>query len=252
MPRLVKICGIKTIEAASVAIDNGADLLGCILVPNRARTISHEIAQQISINVKKARESRNRKLKTPTEIQEYLSMKSFTDPNEYFETISQVLIENGPFLVGVFRNQSIEDVFSIANELQLDFIQLHGSEDKVDFIERNGDSRFGIIPRYVIPKELEGLKVQLVELMKKRSLSIPLLDSEAGGEGKVIDWDYISENLGFTRVILAGGLHPGNLKDTETIKNVIGYDVSGGVEDEQGNKDLQKIKDFIKIGKALP
>ena len=35
--KVVKICGIKTVEAASVAIDNGANLLGCILVPNRAR-----------------------------------------------------------------------------------------------------------------------------------------------------------------------------------------------------------------------
>ena len=51
--KVVKICGIKTVEAASVAIDNGANLLGCILVPNRARTIDLEVAKQIARMVKR-------------------------------------------------------------------------------------------------------------------------------------------------------------------------------------------------------
>lgn len=56
--KVVKICGIKTVEAASVAIDNGANLLGCILVPNRARTIDLEVAKQIARMVKRDRTHR--------------------------------------------------------------------------------------------------------------------------------------------------------------------------------------------------
>lgn len=219
--KIVKICGLKTVDAAKVAIDNGANLLGCILVPNRARTIDHEVAKEISKLVK-----RERKPFKPTG----------NTPTEHFEQVSQWIIENGPFLVGVFRNQPREVVFRIARELDLDFIQLHGLEDKVLFI----NDEFGVIPRYVVPDEIDLLQEQSNALMQ--CVSLPLLDSEAGGEGKLIDWSYI-ESLP-TKAILAGGLTPDNIP---VFDNILGYDVSGGVE-TNGIKDSTKIINFINRG----
>lgn len=219
--KIVKICGIKTVNAAQVAIDNGANLLGCILVPNRTRTIDHEVAKEISKLVKKERKPIKLTAETPT---------------EHFEQVSQWIVENGPFLVGVFRNQPKEEVFRIARELDLDFIQLHGLEDKLLFV----NDEFGIIPRYVVPDEIQLLKDQGESLMQ--CISLPLLDSEAGGEGKVIDWSYI-EKLP-TRAILAGGLTPDNIP---VFDNILGYDVSGGVE-TNGIKDSSKIINFINRG----
>ncbi|RLV91263.1 hypothetical protein JA1_003985 [Spathaspora sp. JA1] len=250
MPRLVKICGLKTLDAATTAIENGANLLGCILVPNRKRTIPFEIAKQISSQVKQARIGR--KFPTISDIQTYLKAQHYSSPREYFELVSEVIIDNGPFLVGVFQNQPIEEVISIANELQLDFIQLHGRENNVEFFTSEEIiGKFGLIVRYVMPDQWDDLMEQGEYLTNERIFAIPLLDSEAGGEGKVIDWDYVSENLGFTNVILAGGLTPDNLQATASINNVVGYDVSGGVEDNQGNKDLEKIKSFITIAKVI-
>ena len=137
--KVVKICGIKTVEAASVAIDNGANLLGCILVPNRARTIDVEVAKQIARMVKRDRNP-------PPKF-------AGGTPTQHFEQVAQWIIENGPFLVGVFRNQSKEEVFRIAREVGLDFIQLHGLEDKLEFL----CTEFGLIPRYVVPDELDLL-----------------------------------------------------------------------------------------------
>ncbi|RCK60625.1 N-(5'-phosphoribosyl)anthranilate isomerase [Candida viswanathii] len=219
--KIVKICGIKTVDAATVAIDNGANLLGCILVPNRARTIDHEVAKEIAQLVKRERK--------PIKL-------TATTPTEHFEQVSQWIIENGPFLVGVFRNQPKEEVFRIARELGLDFIQLHGLEDKLLFV----NDEFGIIPRYVVPDEIDLLKQQSESLMQ--CVSLPLLDSEAGGEGKLIDWSYI-EKLP-TRAILAGGLTPENIP---VFDNILGYDVSGGVE-TNGIKDSSKIINFINRG----
>ncbi|EMG46002.1 hypothetical protein G210_3770, partial [Candida maltosa Xu316] len=160
--KVVKICGIKTFDAATVAVDNEANLLGCILVPNRERTIDFEEAKKISKLVK-------RKSRQPFKF-------TAQTPTEHFENVSQWIIENGPFLVGVFRNQSKDEVFRIARELDLDFIQLHGSEDKLSFI----NDEFGVIARYVVPNEIELLKEQSTSWMK--CISMPLLDSEVGGE----------------------------------------------------------------------
>ena len=81
--KVVKICGIKTVEAASVAIDNGANLLGCILVPNRARTIDLEVAKQIARMVKRDRNP-------PPKF-------AGGTPTQHFEQVAQWIIENGPF-----------------------------------------------------------------------------------------------------------------------------------------------------------
>lgn len=85
----MKICGLQSVEAAQVAIENGADLLGVICVPNRKRTVDAEVAKSIS-NL-----CRGKNVK----------------------------------LVGVFRNQPKEDVAKIARDYNLDVVQLHGDED---------------------------------------------------------------------------------------------------------------------------
>lgn len=240
--KLVKICGVKTLESAETAILNGADLIGCILVPQKSRTIDFSTAKQIAQFVKRGRPQ------SVAQMMSHLSQKcdSFASPVDYFEYVSKLVLDNGPFLVGVFQNQPRDEVLKIANEIGLDFIQLHGSEQKLDYI----NDEFGLVPRYVVPQDTEKLKHDSEELMKRGVLSLPLLDSAQGGEGKVIDWEYISGNLNFTRAILAGGLTPENIRDTKDVKNILGFDVSGGVETD-GEKDLTKIIRFIAGGKSL-
>ncbi|KAI3404669.1 TRP1 [Candida oxycetoniae] len=244
--RLIKICGIQSIDAAETAVINGADLLGCILVPKRSRTVTPDLAKRISQLV------RHKRSKTIEQILEGIAKRDFASSTvlDYFAFLQHEILQNGPFLVGVFRNQPFDEVLHVAKELNLDFIQLHGDENKLEFIKAGKEHGFGVIPRYVIPQQVEKLKSDSEEIMKLGSLSIPLLDSDQGGEGKVIDWEYINVNLGFTRCILAGGLNPENLAQTEQVNNVIGYDVSGGVE-TNGEKDMVKIAQFIARGKAI-
>lgn len=249
MAKIVKICGIKTVDAAAEAVRSGADLLGMIMVPGRARTIDTGVAQQITELIRKTRKSKNVRFQTVNEIIDQLQKEEFADFNQYSEKLTELVLENGPFSVGVFRNQKLDDVFELAKQVSLDCIQLHGSEDKVEYFEAN-DGLYLINPRYVIPQDNETMKIQFGQFHKYPGFGLPLLDSEAGGEGKVIDWSLIND-LTFGNFILAGGLTPSNLAETAPLLNLLGYDVSGGVEDDQGVKDLQKIRDFIRIGKSL-
>lgn len=250
---MVKICGLKTVEAANKAIESGADILGIILVPNRARTIDHNVARNIALQAKRVRKSKNRKFPTASSIIEYVNSLKLEDPDQYFLTVQKLVIDNGPFLLGVFRNQQIDEVFRVADDIGVDFIQLHGNEELKDYLEFNEKCQFGIVKRYVIPKDIELLTTTFSTFLRRgarnNGFMLPLLDSDAGGEGTVIDWSLIDGLNG--KFILAGGLSPENLPLTEQYKNVIGYDVSSGVEDSEGKKDLSKIELFVKIGKLL-
>ena len=68
----------------------------------------------------------------------------------------------------------------IAREVGLDFIQLHGLEDKLEFL----GTEFGLIPRYVVPDELDLLEEQ--SLLLTQCVSLPLLDSEVGVKGSYL------------------------------------------------------------------
>lgn len=208
---IVKICGLQTVEAAELALNSGANLIGIICVPNRKRTIKSHIAKEIS---------------------------NIVHSNRF----------NDRCLVGVFRNQSKEDVLRLSNEYNLDIIQLHGDENWEEyqfFLQKP------VIKRVIFPRDCDEV-IKISNLQTK--ICLPLFDSEAGGTGELLDWESIS-NWSETvqsdgepvQYILAGGLTPQNVSKAISLPGVIGVDVSGGVETD-GEKDFNKITNFIKNG----
>lgn len=240
--KIVKVCGIKTVEAAQVAIENGASLIGTILVPNRARTVEPDIARQLAKLCKKSRRENGSKYVTSKELLTYLK-SSETQGSEWFEEVAETISRNGPYLVGVFRNQPIDEVREISQDLGIDIIQLHGSEDVSEYVSQLD---LPVIPRFVLTKP------NIKDALSTHKFLIPLLDSEAGGEGKLIDWNDASlfgeERDG--RYILAGGLTPDNVIEGLRINGCLGVDVSGGVETE-GLKDHSKVKSFVVNAKSV-
>lgn len=240
--QLIKICGLKDSIAAQKAIDSGANLLGIILVPNRARTVDPEEAKVISMLCKQTRIKLNRKYIDSKDLLKAAYDAEVEKPSEWFKFTSQLIMDNGPFLTGVFRNQPLEEVVRISKDLNLDFVQLHGSENFVEFIEA---LEVPVIPRYVLNKP------NIKDALLTHKHLIPLLDSEFGGEGKLISWDDASQ-FGTEldgKYILAGGLNPENVSKALKVEGCIGVDVSGGVETE-GVKDHNKIKLFLNNARA--
>ncbi|SCU90708.1 LADA_0F05952g1_1 [Lachancea dasiensis] len=206
---ITKICGLQTLEAAQIAIDSKADLLGVICVPNRKRTVDAKVAQDISALVRTER----------------LKVKS----------------KEGPYLVGVFRNQSVEEVKRLKDEYCLDIVQLHGNEDWKQYCKELGDVT--IIKRFIFPDDC----AKVLEITNMGSAPcVALFDSEAGGTGEKLDWNRISQwsRESGANFILAGGLTPDNVKIASQLPGVRGVDVSGGVE-TNGKKDANKIKQFL-------
>lgn len=241
-PQIIKICGLKHPEDAQVAIDSSANLLGEILVPGRKRTVADGEALAIAKLCREERRKRHTKFQNSKQLLEYVNESKLEGP-EWFEQCQKLIVENGPFLVGVFRNQSLEDVQRRSAELQVDFVQLHGSEDVTEFVHALD---LPVIPRFVPGRS------NIEKAVTTHMHMMPLLDSEMGGEGKLINWDdaekFYNEFGG--RFILAGGLNPENVAKALKVTGCMGVDVSGGVETD-GIKDPAKIRSFIRHARDL-
>ena len=80
---------------------------------------------------------------------------------------------------------------------------------------------------------------------------VVLLEGPVSGSGRVIDWEQASELARRTRVVLAGGLDPGNVADAIRTVRPYGVDVSTGVEREPGRKDPDLIRRFVDAVRAV-
>lgn len=228
---LVKICGTRSEEAAKVAIEAGADLIGIILVEGRKRCVPDSVALGISRVV--------RSTPRPNDAPQRIANESSRD---YFDHYASVLRHpTRALLVGVFQNQPLSYVLDQQQRLGLDIVQLHGSEPL---------EWASLIPVPVIRKFSPGEP----GLSRRAYHALPLLDSGAGGSGELLERSNILKTLDGddgVRVILAGGLNPDNVADRlkslgKLGHKVVGIDVSSGVE-SNGSQDLDKIRE---IGRA--
>lgn len=76
-----------------------------------------------------------------------------------------------------------------------------------------------------------------------------LYEGPISGQGRVADWDIAERLASRTQLFLAGGLNPGNVADAIRIVRPFGVDVSSGVEDAPGHKDVALIAGFIEAAR---
>ena len=208
MPK-VKMCGISKVETIPAIIDAKPDYMGLVFAPSKrqvtveqAKTLVEELHKQYTVR--------------------YNS-----------ETIKTV---------GVFVNETIENLLKIAEEVKLDVIQLHGDEDE-SFIQ--------------ILKEQSNVEVWKAVQVRSAADAEKWIDSSAdmllfdayhkderGGTGEVFDWSSLDE---FERpFMLAGGIDSTNVARAIRTVRPYGLDISSGIETE-GVKDNEKMKAFTNI-----
>jgi phosphoribosylanthranilate isomerase len=140
-----------------------------------------------------------------------------------------------PKIVGVFLNQSEDEVRQIADFVDLDLVQLHGSEH----------------PGFDAGKPaIKVLKVRDGAITGAEDWPDPImLDSwsadQRGGTGRAWDWELARPLLSTRRVFIAGGLEPGNVGKVVSDFKPYGVDVSSGVEATIRVKDPDKVRAFI-------
>ena len=231
---LVKICGTRTPGAAKIAIAAGADLIGIILVEGRKRTVTHITAGAISDVVHTCKKNHHSGSSTST-----------SKTTEYFEHARDFLRKpDRALLVGVFQNQPLSYILEQVNLLNLDIVQLHGSEP-IEWAS--------LIPVPVIRR----FGPQDPGLGRRGYHALPLIDSASGGTGERLDLSLVKSALksdAGLQVVLAGGLDHTNVATalsslSEYSSQIAAVDVSSGVE-EDGVQNHERIRKFITAAKS--
>jgi anthranilate synthase / indole-3-glycerol phosphate synthase / phosphoribosylanthranilate isomerase len=224
---IVKICGVRTPDAALQAVAAGADLIGMIFVPGRKRTITIDQAQAIA-NAVRGKNPKQSAFPASTALTSWF--------DHWFEWIRNH--PRRPLLVGVFQDQPLEQILAIQAAVPLDLVQLHGAEPL---------HLASLIPCPVI--HAFPATSPLIHVPQQHALS--LVDAGTtkvqGGTGEVVDWTQVAKING--PVMLAGGLTPENVAKAIEVSGAVAVDVSSGVENEKGDKDPALMTAFIKNAK---
>lgn len=215
----VKICGITNLEDALVALDAGADFLGFIFYPTSKRAVTLPVARQIATHLKD--------------------------------------LPRCPMLVGVFVNESAEQMAAVLDTCSLDLAQLSGDEppaligdpaspvygrsfkalQPTTFAEAEADAEW-----YAPPQLTPGQPALLLDAYH------PTMH---GGTGRTVDWQ-LAVRLAATvpGMMLAGGLTPENVAEAVRLVQPFAVDVASGVERAPGQKDSEKVRRFVALAKG--
>jgi phosphoribosylanthranilate isomerase len=138
-------------------------------------------------------------------------------------------------IVGVFVNEELDAVVSLADQIGLTMIQLHGDEGPV-YAET--------VARRTGTKVIKAVRVRSnadLQALAAFNTDYHLLDSYVqgvpGGTGETFSWDIALAHRGKVPVILSGGLTPDNVAEAAAVVNPFAVDVSSGVESAPGIKD---------------
>jgi phosphoribosylanthranilate isomerase len=145
-------------------------------------------------------------------------------------------------VVGVFVNQTLDEVAALADMLHLSIVQLHGDE---------GPSYAKEIARRTGAKVIKAQSIRLaadVISVQAFRTDFHLLDTHReglrGGTGETFDWKMLSRRTSQVPLILSGGLTPENVAEAIAAVHPFAVDVASGTEASPGVKDPEKMKAF--------
>ncbi|MFN2289308.1 MAG: phosphoribosylanthranilate isomerase [Chromatocurvus sp.] len=155
---------------------------------------------------------------------------------------SEIAAAVPPFvtLVALFVNPEAPFVERVIERLPIGMLQFHGDESS------------GFCEQFNMPY-LKALRMRpdvdpVQEAIPYRSASGLLLDTYTpgvpGGTGEVFRWGAVPSHLP-RPIVLAGGLHAGNVGEAISQVRPAAVDISTGVEVAPGEKDVRMIAGFI-------
>jgi phosphoribosylanthranilate isomerase len=211
MTLLVKICGLKTPDTLEAALDAGADLVGFVFFPPSPRHVQSDAAEELRAV------AHGRAVKVALTVD---------------------------------ADDALLD--SIVTNLRPDVLQLHGKESpaRVSAIKK----RFGLPVMKAIPVEVQ---TDLALISDYAGVADRLLfDARApreatrpGGLGRRFDWRLLQNVDPGIPFMLSGGLDAENVEEALRLTRAGGVDVSSGVERAPGEKDVEKIRAFVRAAR---
>ncbi len=215
----VKICGLTDQEGLHAAVEGGADYIGFIFCEKGVS-------------------------------------KCFMEPEEA-ATLLRAETLPLPKIVGVFRNQSPQEILAVTRRVSLDYLQLHGEETPDEVVAIKQATGLPIIKVFRIAAAQDLACVpDYNDIADMFLFDTKTNGPTAGGTGQVFDWDLL-RGQNFKRPwLLAGGLNIDNAAKAVARTGAKILDISSGVERKnlvngRRQKDPNEIRAFLKLAKCL-
>ena len=220
----IKMCGISKVETIPAVVEAQPDYMGLVFAPSK---------RQVTVDQAKILVS---------ELHKQYVNRYNRNVIQWSNDVVQEFIKT----VGVFVNETLDNLVSIATEANLDVVQLHGDEDEA-FIQSLKERT-----NVEVWKAVQIRSAVDAEAWIDSSADMLLFDAyhkdERGGTGEVFDWSSLDE---FERpFMLAGGIDSTNVARAIRTVRPYGIDISSGIETE-GVKDDEKIKAFTNIVRTI-
>jgi len=208
----VKICGITEPKDIETLNAVKADFAGFVFFPNSPRHLSYAKAKTLAAAL---------------------------DPN-----IKKV---------AVLVNPTETEIARACSAIQPAYIQLHGQETADKVAQIKNQTGLKIIKAFGIATQQDIESTKQYETHVDMFLFDPKPAPDAvlpGGTGTQFDWEFAAAYQGETDWMLSGGLTADNITEALKITKAKMLDVSSGVESAPGQKDSEKIQQFIRTARA--
>ena len=177
----------------------------------------------------------------------YAGSKRYVDL-EVAAKISQAVKSAGGVPVAVFVDATAEQMEAACEATGVETVQLHGT------ISRSAQHQLPNHYRriYVLHVDADGVCLDDTDdgvAKLKADRDILLYDGVEGGSGRAFSLQSFKNCYDFP-FLLAGGLRPETVAEAIKIVQPFGVDVSSGVENSLGGKDISLIRKFIVAASA--
>ncbi len=147
--------------------------------------------------------------------------------------------------VGVFVNESFENIQSLCKKYAINSIQLHGKES-IELVAELKNLGYKVTKAISISNKEDLSQIEEYDAFCDRILLDTKCDSH-GGSGKKFDWSILDNYSYESPFMLSGGI---GLDDADDILKIhhpklVGVDINSRFEAQNNLKDTQKIKKFI-------
>lgn len=211
MSLIVKICGLSTPDALDATLDAGADMVGFVFFAASPRHLAPERARTLGPRVR--------------------------------ERAQKVALS-------VDADDALLD--AAVEALRPDLLQLHGKEPpaRVAALKR----RFGLPVMKAIAVAAPGDVAAAAAYVSVADrllfdATAPREATRPGGLGRAFDWRLLENLDAALPFMLSGGLDADNVGEALRITGAPGVDVSSGVERTPGQKDPDKIRNFVRAAR---
>lgn len=209
----IKICGLKTEEAVDAALDGGANHVGFIFFPKSPRNVDPQTARDLAIRAR-------RRLAIPVAVT--------VDADD--ATLAEIVATVEPGMLQLHGKENPTRVADVRAKFGLPVMKALAIHEAADL--KALEPYYGIADRF------------LLDAKPPAGSQLP------GGNGVSFDWSLLAALDGGVKYMLSGGLDPDNVGEALAVSRAGALDVSSGVENAPGVKDITKIAAFLEAALA--